>query len=103
MWCCSVAGTEHRRMPPPAPRWPPRPDYAGTFAAIWLAMSTAEFFGSTLHVLTSTTTLFFTVSARPQAFQPVEGGSCRVEVVLMTPLALDIGPTVHFVLDWMWV
>ena len=66
-------------------------------------MSTAEFFGSTLHVLTSITTLFFTVSARPQAFQPVDGGSCRVEVVLRTPLVLDIAATVQCVLDWTWV
>ena len=67
--------------------------YAGTFAAIWFAMSTAEFFGSTAHVLASTMTLFFTASARPQAFQPVDGGSCRVEIVLRTPLALDIAAT----------
>ncbi|CNJ81631.1 Uncharacterised protein [Mycobacterium tuberculosis] len=66
-------------------------------------MSTAEFFGSTLHVFASTTTLFFTVSARAQAFQPVAGGSCSVEVVLRTPLLLVIAATVQWVLDWTWV
>ena len=43
------------------------PDYAGTLPAIWFAMSTAEFLGSALHVLTSTMTLFLCTNDRPQA------------------------------------
>ena len=31
----------------------------------------------------------FTASARPQAFQPVDGEYCRVQTVLRTPLVLD--------------
>lgn len=44
--------------------------WLGTLAAIRLAISTAEFFGSALHVLMSMTTLFREVSARPQPQPP---------------------------------
>jgi len=64
-------------------------------------MSTAEFLGSTLHVLTSITTLFLTASARPQAFQPVAGGFCRVAMVLTCRLCW-ISPPRPLRLDWMW-
>lgn len=62
----------------------------------------AEFFGSGLHVLTSTITLFFIASARPHAHPPARAFCC-VAITLSVPLVSDIGPTVHCVPDWRWV
>src|SRR6202050_4881428 len=64
-------------------------------------MSTAEFAGLALQVLTSTMTLFLTANARPHAHPPVFA-SCWVEIVLSGPLSSDIGATIHCVLDWVW-
>lgn len=74
----------------------------GTLVAIRLAMSTAEFFGSGLQVLISTTTLFLITSARPHA-QPPALAFCCVATVLSVPSVLDTGPAVHCDPDWIWV
>src|SRR6185312_11979736 len=63
-----------------------------TLSAIWRAMLTAAPpAGLVAHAATSTTTLLLAVSARWQA-QPLP--SCRVSVVLRTPLVLSIAPMV---------
>src|SRR6185503_533682 len=75
---------------------------AVTFAAIWLAIFTAESAGLALHVLMSMMTLFLSASARPQP-QPGALASCSVAVVLSVPFALAICPTDHCDPLWRWV